>query len=157
MGTAHRTLLGAVMFAVVAGGASAGYAAGPTPTPDPVLAQQVAEWVTGGGAADLKALGADFTELEKAASAEDLVRMGAGCQHLLQDVHSAQAHDPIPDPKAEKDWANALNLYEQGAADCANGAQTQNYSLISQASDEIIQGSSDLDNVTARLKEISGR
>jgi hypothetical protein len=144
------------MFAMVAAGvgaASTAYAADP---PDPATAQAVAQWVTGSGAADLKALGADFTELEAAANAADMPRMGAGCDALLVDVQAAQAHEPIPDALAEKDWANALSLYEQGAADCAKGAKTQDFSLIADASDEIIKGSADLDNVTARLKIISG-
>lgn len=155
MGRGQRALAGAAMFAMVTVGLGS-TAAFADPPPDPAAAQAVARWVTGGGAADLKALGSDFTALEAAANAEDMPKMGAGCDALLVDVQAAQHHAPIPDAQAEKEWAAALNLYAQGAAHCSAGAKTQDFGLITQASDEIIKGSTNLDNVTARLKAISG-
>jgi hypothetical protein len=126
------------------------------PSPDPSTAQAVAKWVLGGGEKDLKALGKDFQELEKAANANDLAAMGTSCQHLKRDVDAAQAYDPIPDKDAQDNWAKALDLYEKGAIDCVNGAKTANTDLFIKASKEIIDGSTALQKVTARLKEISG-
>ncbi len=162
---AVRIATGVVMlvFAACGGligapGAYAGPLSGPAhgQPPDPALASRVAAWVSGGGSDDLTALGKDFAELESAANADDLEKMSAGCDHLLADVKAAQEYDPIPDALAEKDWANALSLYAAGATDCATGARQQDVDLITQASDEIVEGSGNLNKVTARLKDISG-
>jgi hypothetical protein len=159
---AHMRLLALAFVAFVAlGGGIATGASAAEPVrlgdpPDPRLAARVAAWVTGGGSDDLKALGRDFTELETAATANDLGKMSAGCDHLLADVTAAQQYDPIPDRAVEKDWADALGLYAQGAQDCSDGARQRDVGLIMRASDEIIAGSTDLDKVTARLKTIAG-
>lgn len=127
-----------------------------TDPPDPKLVAAVAKWVTNGGGDDLNALGSDFSALEKAANANDLAQMSLGCQQLQTDVEAAQAHAPIPDKKAEAAWSLALAKYARGATDCAAGADTSNVTLIRKASNEIIDGSNDLDKVTARLNEIAG-
>jgi hypothetical protein len=124
--------------------------------PDPDTAKAVAKWVLNGGEADLRKLGTDFGELEKAANANDLHAMSTSCKHLQRDVNASQDYDPIPDKQAQASWAKALDLYEQGAKDCIKGADTANSDLLIKASKEIIDGSTDLQKVTARLKEISG-
>jgi hypothetical protein len=124
--------------------------------PDPDTAQAVAKWVLNGGEKDLKALGADFGELEKAATANDLTGMSTSCKHLQRDVHASQDYDPIPDQEAQASWSAALDQYEKGAKDCISGADNVDSDLLIKASQEIIDGSADLQMVTARLKEISG-
>ena len=83
--------------------------------------------------------------------------MGAGCVQLRSDVQSAQAYAPIPDASAERNWAAALAAYERGATDCVNGTGAANADMITQAANEIMAGSADLDKVTLRLNQIAGR
>ena len=128
----------------------------PGQPPDPVLAQKVAAWVTGGGEAELKALGRDFKALETDAKAQNLPAMGSDCKQLGVDVAAGQAYAPIPDTEAQTSWAAALDQYAHGAADCMNGAMTQDYTRITKAATEIQTGSTELDKVTARLNEIAG-
>jgi hypothetical protein len=147
-----------LLIAIVAGAVGVlglGVPASATP-PDPGTAKAVAKWVLNGGEDDLKALGTDFGELEKAANASDLKAMSTSCKHLQRDVRASQDYDPIPDKKAQTSWSAALNQYEQGAKDCIKGADSVNSDLLIKASQEIIDGSTDLQKVTARLKEISG-
>jgi hypothetical protein len=124
------------------------------PSPDPSTQTAVARWVLGGGEKELKALGSDFKELEKAANGNDLKGMSTSCQHLKRDVDASQAYDPIPDKEAQDHWAKALDAYEKGANDCIKGADTVDSALLIKASKEIVAGSTDLERVTARLKEI---
>lgn len=126
----------------------------PAPTRDAALAAAVARWVAVGGEEDLATLGEDFTVLEQAASAGQLPVMGAGCRQLGIDVRAAQGHAPIPDARAERYWAAALARYARGAADCVAGTGTNDTGLMVKASNEIIEGSDDLDQVTNRLNEI---
>jgi hypothetical protein len=141
-------LAGALAMAAMATPAAA------TPSPDPSTQKAVAQWVLAGGEKELKALGADFKELEKAANGNDLKGMSTSCQHLKRDVDASQAYDPIPDKEAQDHWAKALDAYEKGANDCIKGAETVNSDLLVKASKEIVAGSTDLEKVTARLKEI---
>jgi len=124
--------------------------------PDPALAVKVADWVTGGGEADLQRLGTDFKQLEQAANDNDMGAIGASCSTLSADVEKAQAYDPIPDTTAQKHWAAALDQYAHGAADCVAGAAAADANLITQASEEITTGSGELAKVTQRLNEIAG-
>jgi hypothetical protein len=144
-------------FAAVGGTALPAAAAGGNP-PDPALVLAVAKWVTNGGATDLKALAADFQSLETAANAGDMPSISKSCTQLQADVENAQAYDPIPDPKAQHDWADALAQYARGATDCVAGAGSPSPSadLITKASTEITTGSDDLNKVTARLNQIAG-
>lgn len=149
-------VVGGALADPVSAWANSGYRAALDNPPDPAVVAAVAKWVTAGGSANLTTLGTDFTKLEAAADSEDLAQMGASCQQLLVDVKAAQAYDPIPDPAAEKNWANALDLYAEGAADCAAGAQRTDVDMIARASNEIVAGTGALDKVTTRLKAISG-
>jgi hypothetical protein len=130
-------------------------ATGGTP-PDPALAVAVAKWVVNGGETELKALAGDFNNLVTAANSDDLPTISLSCSQLENDVASAQAYDPIPDPQAEHDWSDALEQYSRGATDCVDGANNSDANMITQASTEITNGSKDLDLVTKRLNEIAG-
>jgi len=154
-----RRLLSAVAGMSLVGVALVGVAGAPAAAadpPDPQLALAVAQWVTNGGATDLKSLGADFSALETAANTSDLAAISSSCAQLQSDVESAQSYDPIPDPEAQHNWSAALAEYARGATDCVAGADTSNDDLITRASTEIVTGSKDLDLVTARLEEIAG-
>jgi hypothetical protein len=149
---ALATLVALGGFGMPALGAVSG---GGTP-PDPALALAVAQWVTNGGEDELKALSADFKSLETAANSDDLPTISLSCSQLENDVENAQAYDPIPDPQAQHDWADALAQYARGATDCVDGANNSDVNLITQASTEITTGSNDLNLVTNRLNEIAG-
>jgi hypothetical protein len=124
--------------------------------PDPALAEAVGAWVSNGGEADLRALGSDFKSLSTAANANDMGQMSASCARLQTDVEAAQQYDPIPDPRAQRDWTEALKQYARGATDCMAGADTVNPDLLTKASDEITAGSTSLNHVTTRLSQIAG-
>lgn len=127
-----------------------------TGSPTSPLVAEVAAWVANGGEKQLTTLGTDFGALEKAANTTDLTTMGAGCVELRNDVESAQAYAPIPDASAQRSWADALAAYERGAIDCVNGTGAADVDMITQAANEIMVGTADLDNVTTRLSEIAG-
>jgi hypothetical protein len=133
-----------------------GTATGGGSPPDPALALAVAQWVTNGGEDELKSLATDFKSLETAANSDDLPTISLSCSQLENDVENAQAYDPIPDPQAQHDWADALAQYARGATDCVDGANNSDVNLITQASTEITTGSKDLNLVTDRLNEIAG-
>jgi hypothetical protein len=147
---------GEVAFGSGASGSAPDAVATGAAPPDPALAVAVAKWVVNGGEDELKALAADFDGLVKAADSDDLPTISLSCSQLENDVASAQAYDPIPDPQAEHNWANALEQYSRGATDCVDGANNSDASMITQASTEITNGSKDLDQVTKRLNEIAG-
>jgi hypothetical protein len=153
--------VGSLLIIVGAPGA-AGAIGLPTPlasggsSADPSVTQAVAQWVTNGGADNLKKLAADFTDLETAANSNDLGAISTSCGQLRTDVEGAQAYDPIPDAQAQHDWSLALAQYERGATDCVAGADEADESLITKASTEIVAGTNELDLVTARLGAISG-
>ena len=124
--------------------------------PDPGTAHAVADWVLNGGETELKALGTEFGELAQAANASDLQAISLSCTHLQRDVQAAQDYDPIPDNTAHESWSAALDEYEHGAKDCVTGADNVDSDLLIKASQELIDGRKDLQDVTARLQEISG-
>lgn len=136
--------------------AGTGTAPAPLPSgpPDPALAAAVAAWVAGDGEADLETLAEDFTALEQAAAAAAMHDMATDCVNLGADVAAAQRHAPIPDGPAQQHWAATLTLYRLGAGDCVSGATRGDPALLNRASDEIIQGSDELQKVSDRLTEI---
>jgi hypothetical protein len=130
-------------------------AAGATTPSGHALAVQVATWVSHGGESQLGALGKDFGTLENAAKAADMSQMAAGCGQLRTDVVAAQAFAPIPDTTAQKAWSAALTSYNKGALDCVNGATAADGTTLTNAANEIADGSAQLDKVTTRLNQIA--
>jgi hypothetical protein len=124
---------------------------GPNPTPPATVAQ----WMRNGGSRLIQTLRDDFTALNGPDRAFDLPKMAAGCDHLLADVRKAQAYAPVPDTTTETRWSTALALYATGAADCAHGSDTQNYSLIITSAAELAQGTGNVVALTPRLDELS--
>lgn len=147
---AGTAIVVAAMAATEIGIATAGASHHPT---EP---RTVAEWLHGGGSRLLQTLSDDFTALNGPDQAFDLPQMAAGCRHLLADVHSAQAYAAVPDAGIERRWSAALASYATGAADCAHGSETQNYSLIITAATEISRGTTAVVALTPRLNQLGG-
>lgn len=123
-------------------------------------AAAVLQWWDGGGSGLADKLAGDFDELSAAANLSGSAQNTAvhtACGHLQTDVEAAQAFKPIPDATAQAAWAKALALYARGATDCLSGTERVDATLVGRASDEIGQGNDALGQVTARIKELSGR
>ena len=128
---------------------------GPTPSPSTSVVAAVTQWMHDGGSADIVTLATDFTIIGRNAGQD--ATLYAGCRRLLADVRTAQAYAPIPDRVSQTQWASALDLYSHGAADCAQGARTQDYAAIIHAAREITTGTNEIKGVTTRLKLLTGR
>ena len=152
--TAMTMVAVAVNASAVACGVSHDATSHPAPTPSVSGAPAVRRWMHAGGSTDIETLAHDFSTL--GGDGQDAT-LAAGCQHLLVDVHTAQAHDPVPDTTTQRQWAGALDLYSRGAHDCMQGARAQNYAQVAQASTEFDAGTRDIRAVTARLNTLAGR
>jgi hypothetical protein len=146
--TAIRRWIGLSAVVVAAAGAAAGISlgnlSGSDPHPSAPVHITVTQWMHNGGSRLIHTLGDDFTALNGPNKAFDLPAMAAGCNHLLADVRSAQAYPAVPDATIEPLWSTALDLYALGAADCARGSATHNYSLIITSAKELSKGTDNL-------------
>jgi len=147
-------LAGGVLAAALVGVTGAGARAADPANPE--LAQAIADWYAQGGSSHLNALGKDFSQVAKAATATDIPGVSAACTALGGDVTKAQKYRAMPDAEAQKHWSAALVLYAKGAHDCVDGADHVDATKMNKSNDEITQGSKELNLTTTRVKEILG-
>ena len=112
-------------------------------------------WYVGGGRALLTAIGQDSTNIGSAASNADETALSTACIGLEVDVVKAQAYSPLPESATQTEWAAALTSYSDAASDCAAGIASQDSSLLSRSGDELTAGTSAVDVITARIKELN--
>lgn len=132
--------------------AAAPAAAGPTQS----LRAAILAWWSAGGHDRAQKLADDFSQLQAATgSGNQIAAVHQACTHLQTDVESAQAYGQIPDAAAQTSWAKALALFARGAADCLAGTEQVDAALITKAGNEISQGSDAMNQVTARIGQLS--
>jgi hypothetical protein len=124
------------------------------PAANPAAA--IVAWRDGGGLALMNRLIADFSDAGNAGQNADVAGLNAACKHLQTDVEAAQAYKPIPDPQAQTAWAAALAYFARSATDCVSGTDNLDVGLITKASNEMTQGSTQLRLVTTRIRQLSG-
>lgn len=145
--------LGLVVAALTHDTSSSTSAAGGGTAP----ARSVATWRDGGGAALVKAITEDFVAISFNAKSLNATTTHASCTKLQTDVEAAQAYQQIPDRQAQTAWAAALALYARAATDCVSGTTGGfNAALISKSGDELAQGNTQLEAVTARVRALGG-
>jgi hypothetical protein len=110
-------------------------------------------WSDGGGSALIGNLVDDFTAISGAG--HNATAMHQACAGMQTHVEAAQAYRQIPDEQAEASWARALALYARAASDCLAGTSGLNAALITKAGQEMDQGSKELDQTAARIKQIT--
>jgi hypothetical protein len=101
-------------------------------------------------------ISADFSAIGVAGKNTDVVGLNTACRHLQTDVEAGQAYKQIPDQQAQTAWASALAYFARAASDCVSGTDNLDASLISKSSDEMDQGTAQLQLVTARIQQLSG-
>ncbi len=96
----------------------------------------------------------DFTVLSSAAHSSDLAALGTGCRTIGNDAEKAQKISPVPDPRAEGNWREALAHYSDGAQSCVLAVTQGDAQLLDQANQEFANGNDALGRASARIKAI---
>ena len=143
-----------IAAAVLVAGIGGGYLAFHKDTP--AAPRTIQEWSSDGGKTRMAEFSADIDELDTAASAEDSNGVHKACVALQSTVESAQAYQPMPDAQAQASWAAALAAYARAAADCIAGTDRLDATLINQSNDELGTGNTSLQQVAARINQITG-
>lgn len=130
---------------------------GQTPTGAPAsglaVITAISDWWTGGGQAHTNQITTDLGKIT--ADSASPTAIGTDCAALSRDISTAQSYKPIPDTVAQQHWSAALDQYQQAATDCQAGVTATDASLIQKAGTEITAGSSELQQATARINQIT--
>jgi hypothetical protein len=73
--------------------------------------------------------------------------IGTACSGLEGTARSAQSIAAIPDAAAEQVWSIAVSDYVQGAQECTDSSSTGNFSMISQAVQQLTAAKAQLLNL----------
>jgi hypothetical protein len=116
----------------------------------------IVTWFNGGAKADLQTVMADMGQISADAKTENFAAVEHDCVQLASAVTKLQANGPMPDDRAEKWLARALAEWNEGAAQCEAGANSENSEMMVQSADEVNQGTNDLARVTKLVSNLIG-
>jgi hypothetical protein len=120
----------------------------------PATANQINDWFSLHGQADVDSIGKAATAVADDASTSNTALLGIDCLTLKMAAGTAQLHPPIPDTVGQQHWSKALDLFASGAADCVTGANAQDVAAIQRSTDKTAQATVEIQQVTARIKAI---
>jgi len=81
-----------------------------------------------------------------------LTPVEADCKKMTGDVNAAETLPSIPDTIVESDWQQTLSDYGQAASDCYTGLTGFSQTEVSVASNEFMQGNSELGMTQAAIQ-----
>lgn len=104
----------------------------------------------------MQAVMADLGQVGTDARTESFSAVGQDCAQLSAAVTNLQADGPMPYRPAEKWLARALALWNEGAAQCEAGANSENPEMLVQSADEVNKGTNDLGRATKLVGGLIG-
>ncbi|GAA1379245.1 hypothetical protein GCM10009613_01620 [Pseudonocardia kongjuensis] len=140
------------LLAVFTGVVVAADRAGPAAGPAAAASAAITEWRDGGGQVRVTRITEDLAAITRAA---DLATMRDACRDLRDDVATARAYPPIPDPRAQASWGAGLDAGADAARNCVAGASLGDAGLLGAAADDLDGMSGHLADVAARIAELA--
>ncbi len=116
----------------------------------------VVTWFNDGAKADMQAVTADLDQVGTDAKAENFLAVARDCQQLSTAVTNLQTDGPMPYRPAEKWLARALALWNEGAAQCAAGASSENPAILVRSGGEVNKGTNDINRTTRLVSDLIG-
>jgi hypothetical protein len=123
-------------------------------TPD--TGQSVGDWWNGGANNVYGAVQNDLSQIGVAGSNTDVVGMQSACLSLQTDVERAQSYTSAPDESVQQSLSGALAMYARASTDCIAAVRAGDGSLLTQASQELEQGTSMIYEATQKVNSLSG-
>ena len=128
-------------------------------SPAQTQAQQVSDWYST-VQSDLSTLGTDLTaagtDSTAASTSGDFTTIRADCVTIGTDVQTIQTDPPAPVAAINTPWQAGLALALSASAHCTDGIDQNDPSLLQQMSDELVQATSDFNQVTGQTKALAG-
>ena len=135
-------------------------AAATTPeAPAADTAGRVYAWGQSRSGRDLKRLTAALQAISAAdrdVAGGDIAAAGTSCARLASAVTSAEAGPPIPYGRAEKWYARSLAKFQESAADCQAGVESDDAALVNEGTAALTEGSNDMARVSAAITALDG-
>lgn len=93
--------------------------------------------------------------MSKDASNNDSSAVSNDCQQINSDVTTAQNFPAIPYAQTASDFSSALSYYQSGSQDCVTAISNNDASGLSQAVNEISQGTTKIEAAASDITKLT--
>lgn len=136
----------------------------PSPSASPMTSAQaqlatVTSWYRTNGTAfqaDDKAVTNDLTQVSTDAGNSDDTGLVTACQQLSTDAQTMQALPAIPDSAIASHISSSLSYLNSAGQDCVSGVNNQDSAMIDQATQEMSQGTTQMEDATNEINSVEG-